>query len=572
MSSKLPSDWLSLGSLKWIGYSSTHDTRSNEKLPVLSYDQTHSLHIASVVSASLSILAGLVAMIWFVRMKRSFRHDLVMILIGSDMFKATWFLLFPTVELIQGKVNSDSIFCNVSGFFLVLSMNASDLVVALITLHTALYIFRGDQGLYPFRKYAYPVILIFPTLLASMAFLNKIAYINTGQFCWLPVNPMWTRLLLSWVPRYVIFAAIVGLSLTIYIYVRVVMKGFETGKDDQQGQPAHGENLSVPSRTTTSITTPTIPYAVNNTQTTTSSRRNSGDDRIRHYSSSTISTLHVDARYYISKLARWSYQSTKSKSAQTDIDESLPTHQGRLGSDPDTRSMTVVQEVTLPSGAHTRGLSLSPTFSKAPMSLMQHNDTLGVIEARSASNATALGSRTSSQPHTFAVLSLGTSSRGSDSENPILEEPTLDTTGMVKTRETIRKQLRLVLIYPFAYIVVWVVPFIVHLTNYDKGAPFPMRVVSISCLCLHGFVDALIFSLKEKPWLQIRRRRRRLLSRCWIGRENSDGMHTNAGRTREEMLIDGRLAKERRDREMADREQELQPSRNRPAEWWDQDE
>ncbi|KAH7159750.1 G protein-coupled glucose receptor regulating Gpa2-domain-containing protein [Dactylonectria estremocensis] len=573
MSSYLPPDWLTPGSIKWSGDGSTYDTRSNEKLPVLSQQQTYALHIASVAGASLSIIAGMVAMFWFVRMKRSFRHDLVMILIGSDMFKATWFLLFPTVELIQGKVSSDSIFCNISGFFLVLSMNASDLVVALITLHTALYVFRGDQGLYPFRKYAFPVILIVPTLLASMAFLNKIAYMNTGQFCWLPVNPMWTRLLLSWVPRYFIFAAIIGLSLTIYIYVRVVMKGFETGKGDQRGQPARGENLSVPSRATTSVmTTPIIPYTANNTQTTVSSRRNSGDDRIRHYSSSTMSTLHVDARHYISKLARWSYQSTKSKTTQTEIDENLPPHQERLGSYPDTQSITVVQEATLPSGTHTRDSSLSPTFYKAPVTLLQPNDTLGVIGARSAPSATALGSHPPLHPHTFAVLSLGTSSRGSDSENPILEEPTLDNTGMVKTRETIRKQLRLVLIYPFAYMVVWIVPFIVHLTNYDKGAPFPMRVVSISCLCLHGFVDALIFSLKEKPWLHIRRRKRGAFSRCWTRRDNRDGMQTNAGRTREEMLIDGRNAKERRDREMADRQQEPQTSRNRPTEWWDQDE
>lgn len=75
MSSYLPPDWLTPGSIKWSGDGSTYDTRSNEKLPVLSQQQTYALHIASVAGASLSIIAGMVAMFWFVRMKRSFRHE-----------------------------------------------------------------------------------------------------------------------------------------------------------------------------------------------------------------------------------------------------------------------------------------------------------------------------------------------------------------------------------------------------------------------------------------------------------------------------------------------------------------
>ncbi|KAF7554539.1 hypothetical protein G7Z17_g2832 [Cylindrodendrum hubeiense] len=493
-------------------------------MPILAPHETYSLHIASVASASLSIIAGVVASYWFVRMKRSFRHDLIMILIGSDMFKACWFLIFPAVELVYGTIDSDSRFCNVSGFFLVMSMGASDLAVALITLHTALYIFRGEQGLYPFRKYAYPVIFIFPSLLAGLAFLNKTAYINTGQFCWLPVDPMWTRLLLSWVPRYLIFTAIVVISLSLYIYVRVLMRRFETARTTQHGSVSL-DTPGAPARCKSSgITTPSNAYH-RNTQSVTSSRRNSRDERGRQYSVSTMSTLHVDPKYYISKLSRKSYQSTKSKLSQTGIDETLPPYQGRQDSDVDLHptSTSVAEELTTPPDAHLQDSQLSPTSPKA------------------------------TSPH---------------SESPILEEHMLDTTGLVKTRETIRRQLRLVLIYPIAYIAMWVLPFVVHLTSYDKGAPFPMRMVSISCLCLQGFVDALIFSLKEKPWLHTRRLGHGF---CWTQRGHNNGMNTNAGRTRDEMMIDGRLAKERRDRELADRRQDPQISRKVTPEWWDRD-
>lgn len=50
---------------------------SNEKatLLVLTPDQTYYLHIASVTAASLSLLAGLITSYWFIRMRRSYRHE-----------------------------------------------------------------------------------------------------------------------------------------------------------------------------------------------------------------------------------------------------------------------------------------------------------------------------------------------------------------------------------------------------------------------------------------------------------------------------------------------------------------
>ncbi|KAK7416922.1 G protein-coupled receptor gpr1 [Neonectria magnoliae] len=584
MSSQRPSGWLESVTLGWPGSSPTFDKRSNEKMAILTPDQTYSLHIASISAASLSIFAGILAMFWFVRMRRSFRHDLIMLLIGSDMFKACWFLIFPAVELVYGKVSSDSKFCNVSGFFLVMSMGASDLIITLITIHTALYIFRGQEGLYPFRKYAYPLIFFFPACMASLAFINKTAYINTGQFCYLPVAPVWTRLALSWVPRYFIFATIFATSIAIYIYVKLLMRRFAEVKDTHDNNPASRDVPGVPTISNNStLTAPSTAYHPS-VPSTASSRRGSRDDRRkedrrddhgRQYSVSTMSTLNVEmahSKHYTSRLPRKSYQSMRSRLSRTGIEEGIVLDKGKKHSNPDLRSVTLAPILIPPPEIHIEDSQLSPTFSMAPTPLMHSNDSTGGFYNRYSQISAPPRPRTPSLPQIFSVQDAGSgSSRSDDSENPIVMDPTLDATGLVRTRETVRRQLRLVLIYPFAYTAIWVLPFIVHLTSYDKGAPFPMRMASISCLCLQGLVDATIFTLKEKPWKFTRPRRFGFSYNCWSRRSHHDGMHVNSGRTREEMRIDGRLAKERRDREMADRQQRLQASRRATTEWWDHD-
>lgn len=353
------------------------------------------------------------------------------------------------------------------------------------------------------------------------------------------------------------------------------MKRFERVKDAQQEDVTLRDSRSEPPTHKTWELTAPSNVCHGNTQSSISSRRNSKEDG-RQFSVSTLNTLHVDlpqAKNYTSKLARQSYQSyqsTKSKLTQPGIEEVPSPYQGSQASNSDLRSPCGAEGLTAPQDAHMQDPQLSPTFSKAPTPPMHSDDSFGGSWAGPTPSATVPRSRKSSLPHIFSVIS-GRSTKSSVSENPILEEPTLDAASLVKTRETIRRQLRLVLIYPLAYITMWILPFIVHLTSYDKGAPFPMRMVSISCLCLQGFVDALIFSLKEKPWLHTRRLGHGFGDGFWITRSHHSGINTNAGRTREEMMIDGRLAKERRDRELADRQQGSQLGRKATTQWWDND-
>jgi G protein-coupled receptor GPR1 len=54
-----------------------------------------------------------------------FVHSLIMLSIQSGMFKALWFLIYPTVSAALGEVPSSSRFCQASGFFTALGLEAS---------------------------------------------------------------------------------------------------------------------------------------------------------------------------------------------------------------------------------------------------------------------------------------------------------------------------------------------------------------------------------------------------------------------------------------------------------------
>lgn len=99
----------------------------------------------------------------------------------------------------------------------------SDFIILLIALHTALSVLRPgkSQGLLGCRYPAYVCWVIFSVLLPGLAFVNPVkgqAYISQGTYCFLPVRPIWYRLALSWIPRYLILCTIAIIYLTIYIY------------------------------------------------------------------------------------------------------------------------------------------------------------------------------------------------------------------------------------------------------------------------------------------------------------------------------------------------------------------
>ena len=107
--------------------------------------------------------------------------------------------------------------------------------------------------------------------------------------------------------------------------------------------------------------------------------------------------------------------------------------------------------------------------------------------------------KTSNRSRRSRILS-SHSQRLSIGENVISED-------MRRKRESVRRQLRLLFIYPLCYFLIFLVPFISHLTtysNYRAQHPyFALSMMSSLCLASIGFMDCLVFSLRERPWRHI---------------------------------------------------------------------
>jgi hypothetical protein len=96
--------------------------------------KTLKARIATLACSSVSVIASLVALCWFRRMEKQFRHRsvcrlvgnqplirehrLIVLLLYGDLVRATWYLIFTSVSLGRGTVKSASSFCQSSGFLM----------------------------------------------------------------------------------------------------------------------------------------------------------------------------------------------------------------------------------------------------------------------------------------------------------------------------------------------------------------------------------------------------------------------------------------------------------------------
>jgi G protein-coupled receptor GPR1 len=190
--------------------------------------QAYILRVLSVVASCLSISAGLLAFYLYISMRvKVFRHHLILLLLMFDFGKALVLLWYPARVLLVPSAYDNINFCDVVGFFTSIFIEGADLAVLALAIHTALLIFRKSSGpeggLYKFRYYVYGINILLPILMASLAFINngRRSYAPLITWCYLPPRPLWYRLVLSWVPRYVILISIIAIYVSIYIYVKL---------------------------------------------------------------------------------------------------------------------------------------------------------------------------------------------------------------------------------------------------------------------------------------------------------------------------------------------------------------
>ena len=471
-----------------------------------------------------------------------------MLLMQSDVLKALWFMIFPVVDFVHGPIKSSSSFCQVSGFFLSVGIEASDVAVLLIAIHTALYIFRpkqpnGKNGLYPFRRWAYGAYVAFPLLMASLAFLHgPTPYANVGEFCYLPLKPSWPRAFLSWIPRFVLLLSIVLIYVSIYTYVSSLMKRFS-----RQDQTA-GPSAKLDDQHASASNLPTAPRPVYQGSAA-PSRRQSYDVRDRRDSASTLHSIDFE-------LGHAQYEAA---------------HHASDGGDPSQPSWKWME--LLPPDDPSSSQHHDPTASYANLceSNFAHRDISNSEHDHLSQESTAVPSREG--PPCFPPPSASTFHWGFKADESRIEfrRPSYGSTAssnmddlppMADARHKVRQQLRLLFIYPLVYIVIWIAPFASHVLtggNDDDEAPYPIVVLSLISLCIQGAANSLLFSIWEKPWRHTRG-------------DNIAGFRVGqgamVGRTREEMMVDGRIARMRLGVEIEERKRREKAMRG-SRHWWE---
>lgn len=535
--------------------------------PSLSPSQGNILQVLACTFSAISVASAMLAFLWFIKMRRTFRHDLIMLLIQSDMFKALWFMIYPIVVFTRGPVPDNSTFCQVNGFFVSLGIEASDFAALMIAIHTALYIFRprsssGEGGLFPYRHIAYTLWIILPVLSASLAFINnQEAYISDGTYCYLPVRPFWYRLALAWIPRYIIFIFILGIYASIYYYVRYKFNGFSRDRGANSGTMQPTSTAGGPTQSG-KRTVPPIPTLISHGLIPESRQSSMAENEGRKPSISTIESSgplkssRVGAHRFIWGSFSAGNGSPPSPPSEPSNDVDVDSFTGP--STPRPLPPTSPQPITPRSGGS------EDTNAVLASRATSWRD--GFVRRFSPHNMSGNSSGKHSIVDIFAILRNHPDS--SNATTPISQLQLLNSQGqtfaeaeMIGTRDKIRRQLRFLFIYPLVYIGMWILPFVSHVLQYDDrfatDLPYGLTCVTTICICSQAAVDCWLFSTREKPWRQIPGTDGSFWASLklwsgWGGMGKRRATH-GPGKTREEMVREARAAYRRRDEELAQR-------------------
>lgn len=386
-----------------------------------SYHQAYVQRVLAVASSTTSIVFCLVAFYFFLAIdprRLVFRHQLIFFLIFFDLLKAVILLLYPSRVLTHLTAYFNDRFCQVVGFFSATAIEGADIAILSFAVHTFLLIFqpqlsvkvhnsnRTEGGLYRFRYYVYVLSFIIPLFLASLAFINHAGYSSFVCWCYLPQQPIWYRLVLSWVPRYVIVVLIFTVYGSIYFHVIREFKTLGGVFTTIHRLRAHNALLALQSRP------------------------------------SFISAL----TYFLAAVR----------------DRIFP--------------KLVLPETNLTT-KNTRSSNVAPKKLKNSSS--------------SSSNDNSTGS-----PVRLHI----------DTEN-ILSDPEIQAANLEnfrKRQKIIEKQMKSIFIYPFAYIFLWLFPFILQITQFSfeehHHAIYWLNCMGAFMQPLNGFIDVLVFFYREQPW------------------------------------------------------------------------
>lgn len=89
----------------------------------------------------------------------------------------------------------------------------------------------------------------------------------------------------------------------------------------------------------------------------------------------------------------------------------------------------------------------------------------------------------------------------------VVEEDDSPAVSLAKRHRYVQRQMRLLLLYPILYILVWLCPFALHCLQYsssfEKMHLFPLVLLSFTSQTSFGLLNVLVFCMREKPWTMI---------------------------------------------------------------------
>ncbi|KAI0813623.1 G protein-coupled glucose receptor regulating Gpa2-domain-containing protein [Xylaria sp. FL0064] len=497
----------------------------------------------SLAFAAISVITALVTFYWFVRMRRGFRQDMIMLLIQSDMAKALWLLISPLYYFISKKpLNSSASFCQVSGFLLAVSIEASDIAVLLIAIHTTLFVVKRQHpganfGFQPYRRIAYTLWATVPIILAAIVPITGNSFVDNGPYCYLPIRPVWYRETLAWVPRYIVFGFIIVTYTGLYLYVYIrfrrfgedqrrasIMNSVSSGSFTHRHSKRKWGDRSVPPTphlTTHGLLDPTrISLSKNDAA------------KLRQYSlASTVSTLQIGDGVYLPiapdralrrssiawNLVNFGHEGTMAPATinpRAETDPNCPTTQFSVlhsdgidnnnktndnndnnGTVPVTAAIPAPEPAHVPSGSDRDPPSpytqRTVRHNRWKRQLRQHDsdpvprDSLASIRATLRQGpprrpATTMGGYNPNDSSPSAGIAPGATA-GEEQEEQEEELSTAATTSsssvylpteeswesMRGSRDRMKRQIRLLFVYPTIYLLTWIAPFVAHAYRYE---------------------------------------------------------------------------------------------------------
>lgn len=401
--------------------------------------------VVAISSSCGSIAAVLIAMyfLFAIDPKRTvFRHQLIFFLLFFDLVKACILLLYPTRVLAHSSAYYNHKFCQVVGFFTATAIEGADFAIFAFAIHTFLLIFkpslnskvkntnRVEGGLYKFRFYVYSLSFFIPLILASLAFINDGGYEPLVCWCYLPMRPVWTRLVLSWVPRYCIIVAIFVIYGLIYIHVISEFKTLGGVFSSVGSSHTNQHELHEPEN-------PTFFSS------------------LRYFFHSIKNTLFPDMNICTNDLRPLRLHHLLEQDQQHN-----QRHNGQRGKHDSVRSTDDDDD--------------------------DSEELAEALEPESVDYQDVENQKENGAMYT----------------NEEIQQANLES--FRRRQKIIQKQMKSIFIYPFAYCFVWLFPFILQATqfNYElKHHPvYWLNVLGAFMQPFNGFVDALVFFYRERPW------------------------------------------------------------------------